>query len=63
MTSLLVFNRVYRLEIQSVMLVFFDPALWTIVPLNFSLVHLSPLPKDEVQYIYRQCVAERGWGC
>jgi hypothetical protein len=28
MSSLLVFNRVYRLEIQSVMLVSFDPALY-----------------------------------
>ncbi len=38
-----VFFRVYSLEIQSVMLVF-DPALWTVAPLNFSLVQLFPLP-------------------
>ncbi len=40
MSSLLVFNRVYRLG--------------TITPLTFSLVHLphpSPLPKVKVQYI------------
>ncbi len=35
--------RVFRLEIQSVMLVgIFDPALWTVAPLTFSLVRLSP---------------------
>jgi hypothetical protein len=48
------------------MLVFFDPALWTIAPLTFPLVQApapTPLPKVKVQYIlYRQCVAGRGWG-
>ncbi len=46
MSSLLVvFNRVYRLEIHSVMLVF-STLLWTSAPLTFSLVQLprSPLP-------------------
>jgi len=46
MAFLLVFNRIYRLEIRSVMLVFstllcdagiFDPALWTIAALKQSV--------------------------
>jgi hypothetical protein len=39
--SLLVFNRVYRLEMQSAMLVFSTP-LVTSAPLTFSLVDLPP---------------------
>ncbi len=47
--------RVYRLEIQSVMLVF-HPALRTVAPLTFSLVQLAHPPRVSVQ-----CVAGRGW--
>ncbi len=49
MSSLLVLNRVYRLEIQSVMLVFSIPlpSLWPLPP--------SPLPKVNVQYIKTVC--------
>jgi hypothetical protein len=43
MSPLLVFNRVYRLEIQSVTLVFSTP-LVNKRPLTFSLVHLRPPP-------------------
>jgi hypothetical protein len=53
MSSLLVFNRVHRLEIQSIMVVFLTQLL-TIVPLTFSLVHLPPappLPKVDLQNI------------
>ncbi len=39
--SLLVFNRFYRMERQSVMLVF---AIWTIASITFSLVHPHPFP-------------------
>ncbi len=49
MSSLLVFNRVYRLEIQSVMLVFSSRT-------TFSLTSPpSPLPKVNVQYIQTVC--------
>ncbi len=44
MSSLLVFNRVYRLEVQSVMLVFSTllcEQLSLQVPLTFSLVYLD----------------------
>jgi hypothetical protein len=54
MSSLLVFNRVCRLEIQSVMLVFFTQ-LCELLP--FSLGHLPPSPS-----LYRQCVVGKGWG-
>ncbi len=46
MSALLMFNGVYRLEIQSVMLLFSIQLceLWpTIAPLTFSLVHLPPI--------------------
>ncbi len=59
MSSLLVFNRVYRLEIQSVM----STPLVNCCPYTFSLTSPtpSPLPKVNVQYImYRQCVAVGG---
>ncbi len=51
MSSLLVFDRVYRLENgdTAVILVFSNPALWT-APLTFSLVHLPlspPFPKSK----------------
>jgi hypothetical protein len=42
MSYLLVFNRVYRLETQSVMLVFSTPLVDYIAPLTFSLVHPPP---------------------
>jgi hypothetical protein len=44
----------------------FDPALWTIDHLTFSIVHLthpSPLPKVNVQYIQTVCGWEGGGGC
>ncbi len=54
-----VFIRVYRLELQSVMLVFCDPALWTVAPLTFSLVQCSHHPPCENNvYTYTVCV----WG-
>jgi hypothetical protein len=43
MTSLLVFNRVYRLDIQLVIMVFSTP-LVNYRPSTFSLVHLPPFP-------------------
>ncbi len=48
MSSLLMFNRVYRLEIQSVMLVFFDPSC-ELAPfyVTFSLWFTSPRRKTE----------------
>jgi hypothetical protein len=62
MSSLLVFNRVYILESGDTVnhVVIFDPALLTIAPITFSLVHLphpSPLPKVKVQ-----CMAGKGRG-
>jgi hypothetical protein len=65
MSSLLVFNRVYRLEIRFSHVGIFDPALWTIAPLTFFLVHLPhppPLSKFKVQYIQTLCGLEGG-GC
>jgi hypothetical protein len=61
MSSLLVFDKFYRLEIQSVMLVFSTP-LVNCCPSTFSLTLTpSPLPKIIVQYIqYRQFVAVGG---
>ncbi len=58
MSSLLVFNRVYRLEIQSVMLIFWTgflpllPSLWLSLPLP-----PSPLPyaNKYTGYTYTQC--------
>ncbi len=64
MSSLLVFNRVYRLEIQSVMLVFSSPLVWTSAPLTLSLVHLPPhhlLPCVNKYTVYTYTVSE-GWG-
>jgi hypothetical protein len=54
MPSLLVLNRVYRLEIQSVLLVF-RPSFVNYAPITFCLVHPPPLPKVENQYIQRLC--------
>ncbi len=65
MSSLLVFNKIYRLEIQSVMLVF-STQLCELLPLYPSLWFTSPTfppSKVKVEYIeYRQCVAGRGRG-
>ncbi len=62
MSSLLVFNRVYRLEIQSVMLVF-STHLVNCCPSTFSLTSPNPPPFPKSTYIiYRQCVAVGGEG-
>ncbi len=53
MSSLLVFNRVYRLEIQSVMLVFSTP-LVNCCPSTFSLT--SPTPPQSKCSEYTDCV-------
>jgi hypothetical protein len=63
MSSLLVFNRVYRLEIQSVLLVF-RPIFVNYCPSTFSQVHLPPPPLPCVNK-YRsiqsiQCVTKGG---
>jgi hypothetical protein len=42
MSSLLVYNRVYRLEIQSAMMVFSIGFVCTIAPVTFSLVSSTP---------------------
>jgi hypothetical protein len=65
MSSLLVFNRVYRLEIQSVMLVFSTPLVYCCLS-TFSLTfpHPSPLPKVNIQYMQTMfgCgVGGEGW--
>jgi hypothetical protein len=62
MSSLLVFNRVYRMEIQSVMLVFSDP-LVNCFPSNLlaDLPYPSPLPKVKYRIlVYRQFMAMGG---
>ncbi len=44
----------------------FNPTLWTVAPLTFSLVHLPPPPSlcQTIQTVQtRQCVTGRGWGC
>ncbi len=52
MSSLLVFNRVHRLEFQSIMLVF-STQLCVLMPLTFSLVH-----KVKVHYLHTVCGLE-----
>ncbi len=49
-----VFIRVYRLKIQLVNshVVIFDPALWIVAPLRFSLVQISP---------HTRILCVRGW--
>ncbi len=56
MSSLLVFNRVYRLEIQSVMLVF-STQLCELLYCSSSILSGSspPIPKVKVQYIQTVC--------
>ncbi len=57
-----VFIGVYRLEIQSVMLVF-STQLCELLPLQPSLWFISPPPFSVSKCsIYRQCVAGSGWG-
>jgi hypothetical protein len=55
----MVFNRVYRLEIQSVMLVFSTPlGNYRSAHLSLSLVHLPPLPVSISTgvHVFIQCV-------
>ncbi len=61
MSSLLVFNRVYVLEIQSVMLVFSTP-LVNCCPSTFCLTSPTPppLPKVNAQYIQTVCCCGGG---
>ncbi len=58
--------RVYRLEIQSVMLVFSVQLCETVAPLHFSLVQTYPLPPFPVWisilYTCIQCVRGGGYG-
>ncbi len=63
MLSLLLFNRVYRLEIQSVMLVFSTTLVYCCPP-TFSLTFPPPpLPKVNIQYIQTVCGCwGRWWG-
>jgi hypothetical protein len=61
MLSLLVFNRVYKLEWYW----YFRPLLWTSAPLTFSLVHLPPPPPFPVWistgiHVFIQCVTGGG---
>ncbi len=46
MSSLLVFNRVYRLEIQSAVMLVFSAQLWTIAPWNHGVLHYRTYPPD-----------------
>ncbi len=60
MSSLLVFNRVYRLESGDTAshVGIFNQALWTINPLAFSLVHLPhpSLPSQSPITVYKDSV-------
>ncbi len=65
MSSLLVFNRVYRLEIQSSQSCWYFRPSFFFCPSNLLSVHLphpSSLPKVKEQYIYRQCMLGGGGG-
>jgi hypothetical protein len=57
MSSLLVFNKVYRMEVRSVMLVLFSTTLVNCCPSTFSLNFPTPppLPKVNVKYIQTVC--------
>ncbi len=55
MSSLLVFNRVYRLE-NSQSCWYFRHLLWTRTPLTFSLVHLAHLPPPCVNKYRGTCI-------
>ncbi len=63
MSSLLLFNRVYKLEIQSVMLVCSTP-LANCCPSSFSLSSPTPplLPKENVHTVYRNSDSVWLWG-
>jgi hypothetical protein len=54
MSSLLVFNIVYRLEIKSVMLVFSTPHV-NCCPSTFSLTSPTPPPPSQSKYIKTVC--------
>jgi hypothetical protein len=64
MSTLLVYNRVYRMEIESVMLVF-SILLVNCCSSTFSLTSPTPLPLPKVifkvQYIQTECGCG-GWG-
>jgi hypothetical protein len=63
MSSLLVFNRVYRLEIQISLVVIFDqPGKMLPLYLLSDFPTSPPLPKVNVQYIYTDSVWLWGWG-
>ncbi len=64
MSSFLVFNRVYRLEIQSVMLVgtVFRPSFVDYCPSNLLSCSPPPLFPKSKYSLYRQRVARRVWG-
>jgi hypothetical protein len=64
MSSLLVFNRVYELEIQSVMLDcwYFRPSFVSYFPSNLFFWFTPPLPKVKVQYVYTDSVWLGGGG-
>jgi hypothetical protein len=61
MSSLLVFNRDYRLEPQSVMLVF-RPSFVNYCPSNLLSCSPPPLPKVKIQCIQKVCGWEVGGG-
>jgi hypothetical protein len=58
MSSLLVFNRVYRLEMQSFMLVFSTP-LVNCCPFTFSLTSPTPPPLAKVGIRYEQGIRDQ----
>ncbi len=60
MSSLLVYNRVNRLEIQSVMLVF-RPSFVNYCPSNLLSGSPPPLPKVKVQYTVYRVQTVCGW--
>jgi hypothetical protein len=62
MLSLLVFHIVYRLKIQSVMLVFLSPLVLLPLYLLSNLPNLSLLPKVNVRYIQTVCGCGGGGG-
>ncbi len=62
MSSLLVFNRVYRLEVEPFMLVL-STGLWNIAPRTFSLVSSAPPPPFSLPYVNKYTVRGGGvWG-
>ncbi len=67
-TSRQVFSRLYidRRYSQSSHVGIFDPAVWAVAPLTFSLVHLSPIPLfpvwTSILYTRIRCVKGGVWG-